>query len=199
MIARLTGKLLEKSPNHAVVDCSGVGYAVTMPVSALSQLPEPGGDVSLHIYTYVREDTLALYGFLSGREKAVFEKLITVNGVGPRLAVSVLSGLPLDELLAVIASGDAKSLTRIPGVGRKTGERIILELREKLDSIEGGGAAAAATRSPAAAIEQDVVSAMLNLGCSQDAAERAVAKAREDGAPLEFDPLFRKALELVRR
>ncbi len=196
MIAFLRGKLLEKSPNLALVDVGGVGYSLTIPVSTFSELPESGAEVSLYAHTYVREDALALFGFLTKQEKALFEKLISVNGVGPRLAVTVLSGLPTEELLGAIRSADSKTLTRIPGVGRKTGERIILELREKLGAVEGGGAPAP---SPTAALEQDVVSAMSNLGCTADAARKAVEAARKEGAPAEFEPLFRRALELMRR
>ena len=155
-----------------------------------------GAEVALHAHTHVREDALALFGFLTKQEKGLFEKLITVNGVGPRLAVTVLSGLPTDELLGAIRSGDAKTLTLIPGVGRKTGERIILELREKLGAVETGEEPAV---SPGAALEGDVVSAMSNLGCTAEAARKAVEKARQGGVATEFEPLFRRALELVRR
>ncbi len=196
MIALLRGKLLEKSPNLALLDVGGVGYALTVPVSTFSGLPELGSEVVLHAYTYVREDALALFGFLTKQEKALFEKLISVNGVGPRLGVTVLSGLPTEELLGAIRAGDAKTLTRIPGVGRKTGERIILELREKLGAVEAGETV---PPSPAAALEEDVVSAMSNLGCTADAARKAVELARQQGAAAEFEPLFRRALELVRR
>jgi Holliday junction DNA helicase RuvA len=130
-------------------------------------------------------------------EKVIFEKLISVNGVGPRLAVTVLSGLPTAELLTAIRSGDVNTLIRIPGVGRKTGERIILELREKLGAVEG--AAQSGASSAMSALEHDVISAMVNLGCSADAAGAAVKKAQQDGVDAEFEPLFRKALSLVRR
>jgi len=197
MIARLRGQLVEKQPNSAIVDIAGVGYALTIPVSTYSEIGEAGANVSLHVHTHVREDALALFGFSTRHEKSLFELLITVNGVGPRLAIAVLSGLPTPELLTAIRSGDGKTLTRIPGVGRKTGERIILELREKLGPIEAPEGEQAA--APASGVEADVLSAMLNLGCTADAAEKALRSAREAGAPNEFEPLFRKAFALVRR
>ena len=135
MIARLRGKLLEKQPNFALVDVGGVGYGVAIPVSTFSQLGEPGGEVLLHTYTHVREDALALFGFTSVGEKELFERLITVSGIGPRLAITILSGVPIDELKTAIRAGDTKRLTRIPGVGRKTGERMVVELREKLGTV----------------------------------------------------------------
>jgi Holliday junction DNA helicase RuvA len=154
--------------------------------------------VRLHTHTHVREDALALFGFVTLAEKDLFEKLITVSGVGPRLAVTILSGLPTEELVAAIVGGDAKGLTRIPGVGRKTGERLVLELREKLGPVPeealGGRGASSATL-----VEQDVVSAIINLGCTRDAAEKAVRQALGNGAVREFEPLFRQALDSIQR
>jgi Holliday junction DNA helicase RuvA len=193
----LRGIILVKQPNAAVVDVGGVGYALTIPVSTFSSLPNVGDEAAFQVHTHVREDALALFGFLTTTEKEIFEKLISVNGVGPRLAVTVLSGLPTAELLTAIRGGDVNTLTRIPGVGRKTGERIILELREKLGAVEG--AAAGVGQSAMSGLEHDVISAMVNLGCSADAAGAAVKKAQQDGADAEFEPLFRKALSLVRR
>jgi len=194
MISHLRGKLAVKEPNLAVVDVQGVGYAVAIPVTTYSSLPALGGDVVLHTYTHVREDALALFGFLKTAERSLFEKLISVSGVGPRLALTVLSGMKSEELLEAIRGGDVQRLVKIPGVGRKTGERIILELREKLGPIE----TLRAPSTPGAAVEYEVISALVNLGCSRDAADKAVEKARMAGAPPEFDSLFRKALELVR-
>ena len=146
-------------------------------------------------YTHVREDILALFGFLDESDRTLFEHLITVNGVGPRLAVTILSGLPAPDLLEAIRSGDGQRLQRIPGIGRKTGERIILELREKLGAMETPGKAAG---TPGGATDQEVVSALINLGCTRAAADKAVDLARQKGAPAEFEPLFRMALELIR-
>lgn len=198
MIAHLRGKLLEKKPNLALVDVGGVGYALTIPVSTFSQLGNPGDPVSLHTFTHVREDTLALFGFVTRHEKDLFERLITVNGIGPRLAVTILSGVPADELLTAIRSGDSKRLMRIPGVGRKSSERIVLELREKLGPLEPDAATAAADEV-GGAVEHDVISALQNLGCSRDAAQTAVRKALEAGVGREFEPLFRRSMELVGR
>lgn len=196
MIASLRGRLLEKHPNFVTIDAGGVGYAVTVPVSTFSQIGGIGEEVRLLIYTHVREDTLALYGFAGGREKELFEKLITISGIGPRLAVTILSGLPTDELLDAIRVGDAKRLTRIPGVGRKTGERIALELREKLEPLDGepheGG-------SISDGMQRDVVSTLVNLGCNRAAADKAVRKAVAEGAPVEFELLFRRSMELISR
>jgi Holliday junction DNA helicase RuvA len=194
MISHLRGKLAVKEPNLAVVDVNGVGYAVAIPVTTYSSLPALGGDVVLHTFTHVREDTLALFGFLHTSERKLFEKLISVSGVGPRLALTVLSGMKAPELLEAIQAGDVGRLIKIPGVGRKTGERIILELREKLGSVE----AQRAPSTPGAAVEYEVISALVNLGCTREAADRAVEKARMAGAPPEFDALFRRALDLVR-
>jgi Holliday junction DNA helicase RuvA len=196
MIAILRGVLTEKHPNQAIVDVGGVGYEVTIPVSTYTGLPDAGSVVRLRVHTHVREDVLALYGFLSEDEKNLFEKLITVSGIGPSLAVKVLSGLPAVELIASIRKGEVERLVRIPGVGKKTAERIILELRDKLPAPAGDASGPA--EPSLGTIEQDVLSALLNLGCGRPAAETAVRKARTAGAPAEFEPLFRRALELVR-
>ena len=197
MIALLRGILLEKHPNQAIVEAGGVGYDVTIPVSTYTHLPEAGSEVRLRIYTHVREDALALYGFLTQDEKALFEKLIGVSGIGPTLAVKVLSGLAAAELIQFIRRGEVEKLVRIPGVGKKTAERLVLELRDKLPAPTGEQPAPAAQAlSP---IDQDVLSALLNLGCARPQAEAAVRKAKAGGpAVTEFEPLFRRALELVR-
>jgi Holliday junction DNA helicase RuvA len=196
MIALLRGVLVEKHPNQAVVETGGVGYDVTIPVSTYTHLPEAGAEVRLRIHTHVREDALALYGFLTQEEKGLFEKLIGVSGIGPKLAVTILSGLAAPDLIQAIGRGEVERLVRIPGIGKKTAERMVLELRDKLPVVSGEPpAAAAATLS---AIEQDVLSALLNLGCARPQAETAVRKAKGAGASVEFEPLFRRALELVR-
>jgi len=199
MISHLRGTLLEKHPNQVVVDAHGVGYEVTIPVSAYSSLPETGAEVRLHIHTHVREDILALFGFLSAGDKALFEKLITVSGIGPKLAVTALSGLAAAELAGAIRNGSIEQLVRIPGVGKKTAERMILELRDKLDLTglpERSGAAA--VKSAFDPVEEDVISALMNFGAVRAAAEGAVAKARSGTEGNDFDSLFRRALKLVR-
>ncbi len=200
MIALLRGTLIEKHPNQAILlvgGDSGVGYDVVIPVSTFSQLPDLGAAVQLRIHTHVREDILALYGFLTLDEKNLFEKLISVSGIGPGLAVKVLSGMLAQELISAIRRGELEKLVRIPGVGKKTAERMILELRDKLPAPAGTDPAA--PPEPALSqVEDDVLSALLNLGCARPAAEVATRKARVGGAPDSFEGLFRKALELVR-
>ncbi|MBZ5576295.1 MAG: Holliday junction branch migration protein RuvA [Acidobacteriia bacterium] len=196
MIALLRGVLLEKHPNQVIVETGGVGYDVTIPVSTFTHLPDAGAEVRLRIHTHVREDALALYGFLTQDEKGLFEKLIGVSGIGPTLAVKILSGVTAPDLIQAIRRGEVERLVRIPGVGKKTAERMVLELRDKLPAAAGGEPEAAA--AVLSAIEQDVLSALLNLGCARAQAEGAVRKAKAAGAPGEFEPLFRRALELVR-
>jgi len=200
MIALLRGRLLEKHPNQIILETAGVGYDVLIPISTFSALPDAGAEVQLRIYTHVREDALALFGFLTAEEKTIFERLISVSGIGPKLAITVLSGLATPDLVSAIRNGQVDQLVRIPGVGKKTAERIVLELKDKLEGV-GAGAATAVAEKPAArlsALEQDVLSALLNLGCKTPAAEAAVRQAKIGGASEEFEPLFRKALELVR-
>jgi Holliday junction DNA helicase RuvA len=196
MIALLRGILVEKYPNQAILEVGGVGYDVTIPISTFSKLPDVGSEAKLRIHTHVREDMLALYGFLTADEKNLFEKLIGVSGIGPGLAVKVLSGMPAADLLGAIRRNEIEKLVRIPGVGKKTAERMVLELRDKLPIPAGED------RGPAepslSRLDEDVLSALLNLGCSRPAAEAAVRKARAGGTPDEFEPLFRKALELAR-
>lgn len=201
MIAFLRGKLLEKHPNQVIVETGGVGYDVVIPVSTFSALPDAGAEVKLRIHTHVREDALALFGFLTTDEKTIFEKLISVSGIGPTLAIKVLSGMATSDLTAAIRNGHVEQLVRIPGVGKKTAERIVLELKDKLEGLAAMAAAgvpATFAASVLSVIEQDVMSALLNLGCNRASAEAAVRKAKTAGAPADFEPLFRKSLELVR-
>jgi len=200
MIATLRGKLIEKHPNQAIVEAGGVGYDVLIPVSTFSALPDLGAEVKLRIHTHVREDAFSLFGFFTAEEKTIFERLISVSGIGPSLAIKVLSGMAVSGLIPAIRQGQVEQLVRIPGVGKKTAERIVLELKDKLEGI-GPAVAAGVLEKPAtvlSAVDQDVLSALLNLGCSRAAAEAAVRGAKSDGAPAEFEPMFRRALELVR-
>jgi Holliday junction DNA helicase RuvA len=191
MIAHLRGKLLAKHPNQAIVETGGVGYDVTISVPTFSDLPSAGAEVALHIHTHVREDVIALYGFLRPSEKLLFEKLITVSGIGPKLAITILSGMAADEMVAAIRSNDVVRLTRIPGIGKKTAERMVLELRDKLPET----GAAVTTAVPAmSAVEEDVVSALVNLGYQRAVAERALAVASKNGKGGTFDALFREVL-----
>lgn len=191
MIAHLRGRLLVKHPNQAIVETGGVGYEVTISVPTFSQLPGVGKDVALHIHTHVREDAISLYGFLQPAEKQLFEKLITVSGIGPKLAITILSGMPADEMVGSIRGHDVAKLTRIPGIGKKIAERMVLELRDKLPSETFGEVAA----SPAPSVmEEDVLSALMNLGYQRQAAERALTTVSKNGKDGPFDVLFREAL-----
>jgi Holliday junction DNA helicase RuvA len=190
MIAHLHGKLLAKHPNQAIVETSGVGYDVTISVPTFSDLPAVGSDVALHIHTHVREDLIALYGFFRLSEKLLFERLITVSGIGPKLAITILSGMAADEMVGAIRSNDVARLTRIPGIGKKTAERMVLELRDKLPEA-GSATPAGPSLNP---VEEDVLSALLNLGYQRPAAEKALAAAAKDGNAKSFDQLFRFVL-----
>ena len=191
MIAHLRGKLLVKHPNLAIVETCGVGYDVTISVPTFSGLPALGSEVALHIHTHVREDQLALYGFLQPSEKVLFEKLLTVSGIGPKLAITILSGMPAEEMTGAIRGNDVARLTRIPGIGRKTAERMVLELRDKLPPAAAGQPVEVPAVSP---MEEDVLSALMNLGYQRAAAEKTVAAAVKAGKASSFDTLFREAL-----
>ncbi len=190
MIAHLRGTLLAKHPNQAIVETHGVGYDVTISVPTFTELPALGGEVALHVHTHVREDALALYGFLRLAEKHLFEKLLTVSGIGPKLAITILSGMPADEMVGAIRQGDLARLTRIPGIGKKTAERMVLELRDKLPPTAGASETAVATASP---VEEDVISALVNLGYQRASAEKALLTVRAK-SPQGFEILFREAL-----
>jgi Holliday junction DNA helicase RuvA len=191
MIAHLRGKLLAKHPNQAVVETAGVGYDVTISVPTFSDLPALGAEVALHVHTHVREDVIALYGFLRPSEKLLFEKLITVSGIGPKLAVTILSGMAADEMVGAIRGNDIARLIRIPGIGKKTAERMVLELRDKLPEAVPTSAPAIPAMS---ATEEDVLSALLNLGYQRVAAEKALAAVVSDGNAKSFDQMFRAVL-----
>ncbi len=191
MIAHLRGTLLAKHPNQAIVETHGVGYDVTISVPTFSEMPATGSEVALHIHTHVREDALSLYGFLRLAEKQLFEKLLTVSGIGPKLAITILSGMPADEMVTAIRGGDVARLTRIPGIGRKTAERMVLELRDKLPAA----AASEASSVQASPVEEDVISALVNLGYARAAAEKALLAGRGAGKDaISFETLFREAL-----
>lgn len=189
MIAHLRGRLLSKHPGQAIVEAAGVGYDLAITIPTFSELPNAGTDVSLHVHTHVREDVIALYGFLHLKDKQLFERLISVSGIGPKLAITIMSGMSPDSMIAAIRSNDVAMLTRIPGIGKKTAERLVVELRDKLDQF--GAAPPAPTATP---LEEDVLSALLNLGYQRAAAERALAAAGKNGAAETFDALFRESL-----
>jgi holliday junction DNA helicase RuvA len=190
MIAHLRGKLITRHPNQAIVDVGGVGYDVAISVPTFSELPPLGSEVSLQIHTHVREDQIALYGFLRAEEKQLFQKLITVSGIGPKLGITILSGMPADEMANAISRNDVARLTKIPGIGKKTAERMVLELRDKLpvSKVE-----AAQVAPPLSAVQEDVLSALVNLGYQRSAAEKALS-AIEIGS---FETMFRGALSVL--
>ena len=189
MIARLRGKLIEKEPARVVVDVNGVGYEVSIPLTTFTAMPEAGAEVSVDIYTHVREDVIALYGFSSRQERRVFERLITISGIGPKLAVTILSGGSVEGLVGAIRRGDLARLTAIPGVGKKTAERIVVELRDKLKDLTEEAA------KPS--VEVDVVSALENLGYSRAIIEAAVRRAVDGDKEAGFEALFKSTLQIL--
>ncbi|TCK72508.1 Holliday junction branch migration protein RuvA [Acidipila rosea] len=196
MIAHLRGRLFSKQPGQAIVEASGVGYDVIISVPTFTALPVEGAEVSLFIHTHVREDALALFGFLELAEKRLFERLITVSGVGPKLAVTILSGLSPERTVSAIRAQDHATLTRIPGVGKKLAERLVVELKDKLDDM----AVAPAQQIAAGPAADDVLSALVNLGYQRPAALKAIETAgeRDKAAGADFDALFRAALKIIR-
>jgi Holliday junction DNA helicase RuvA len=195
MIGQLRGKLTDKRPNQLLVDVGGVGYLVAVPLSTYASLGDLHTEVTLLIHTHVREDALTLYGFLSSREKHFFEMLLGASGVGPSLALKILSGMSVEELVPAIRTGDVARLTRIPGVGRKTAERMVVELKDKLETVVVAGEKPAVA-SPAG-VEADVASALINLGYEQRAAESAVTEAKRTAGTANFEKLLRAALHAL--
>lgn len=196
MIAHLRGKLIAKEPGQAIVECGGVGYDVVISVPTFTSLPSVGTEAALHVYTQVSQDAIALFGFLELVEKRLFERLITVSGVGPKLAVKMLSGLSSERTVQAIRAQDHAQLVRIPGVGKKLAERLVVELKDKLDDF----AVAPAPSAVQGAAVDDVLSALVNLGYQRTAAEKAIEQsAAKDKALLaDFDGLFRAALKVIR-
>jgi Holliday junction DNA helicase RuvA len=196
MIAHLRGKLLSKRPNQAIVEAAGVGYDVTISVPAFAEMPAAGSEVSIHIHTHVREDLIGLYGFLRLAEKHLFEKLITVSGIGPKLAITILSGMEADSMVNAIRGNDIALLTRIPGIGKKTAERMVLELRDKLPVTS---ADAGQVTYAGGTIAEDVISALINLGYQRPVAEKALAGISKSEEPQSFEVMFRGALAMLAR
>jgi Holliday junction DNA helicase RuvA len=192
MIAHLRGRLIAKHPNQAIVEAAGVGYDVVITVPTFSELGGVGAEVAMHIHTHVREDAIALFGFLHPEEKQLFEKLLSVSGIGPKLAITILSGMAAAEMVGAIRGNDVAKLTKIPGIGKKTAERMVLELRDKLKDF--GLVPAAPPTSP---IEEDVLSALTNLGYQRPLAEKAVATIAGKSKGQDFDSMFRDALGLL--
>ena len=202
MIGHLRGRVIHKDPERVVLDVGGVGYEVWVPVSTYVEIERAeaaaggdGSEISLHVHTHVREDVLALFGFWSQREKRLFERLIAVSGIGPKLARVILSGMSPEDLIGALSAGDAKGLATIPGVGKKTAERMVLELSDKVDDLAAG----LPERIAAAAGDEDVVSALTNLGYKRTLAEKAVAQTRRDHPDGEFPDLLRESLKRLSR
>ena len=196
MIAHLRGKLIFKQPGQAIVEAGGVGYDVAISIPTFTSLPSVGAEAALHIHTQVSDDQIALFGFLDREEKRLFERLITVSGVGPKLAIKMLSGLSPERTVQAIRAQDHAQLTRIPGVGKKLAERLVVELKDKLDDF----AVTPAQRSVQGPAVDDVLSALVNLGYQRVASEKAIeqAIAKENALAGDFDGLFRGALKVIR-
>jgi holliday junction DNA helicase RuvA len=194
LIAHLRGRLSEKQPNRVVVDVGGVGYDVFVPLSTFYGMGDQGADIALRIHTHVREDALQLYGFATALEQELFERLLGVSGIGPKLALSVLSGIEPKELIHAIERGDLARLTAIPGVGRKTSERIVLELKDRLPRVSAEAVAASDGGAPAAPLQHDVISALVNLGYHRPLAEKAAASAVKVVPDAGFERTLKQAL-----
>jgi Holliday junction DNA helicase RuvA len=191
MIGRLTGRVATKTPDQVLLDVGGVGYLVHIPLSTFYELPESESPASLWIHTHVREDALALYGFLTERERTLFLLLLGVTGIGPRVALTVLSGIPPSELVAALRAQDVRRLVAVPGVGKKTAERMVLELADKVANLPGEAPA----KAPAAIAADDVISALVNLGYRKAEAERAVDATARTGGSVEFGDFLKEALK----
>ncbi len=200
MIAHLRGRIIAKLPNQTIIECAGVGYEVAISITTFSALPSVGAEASLHVYTHVREDQIALFGFSDLQEKRLFERLLMISGIGPKLALTVLSGISAERLVGAIRSEDHGTLTKIPGIGKKTAERVVLELKDKLDDlaaaipeISGGG-------KRYGRVGDDALSALVNLGYPRPVAQRAIEAAIEKDPAVaeEFEVLFRAAMAAIR-
>ncbi|MDQ5845491.1 MAG: Holliday junction branch migration protein RuvA [Acidobacteriota bacterium] len=202
MIAHLSGTLLSKQPNSVIVEVGGVGYEVNIPVSTFYDLEEAGSNVQLRIYTHVREDALQLFGFKTARERELFLRVISVSGIGPQLGIKLLSGMSADEMIASIRTNNLAKLTLIPGVGRKTAERLVMELRDKVASLSspeleeelGAKTTSGAPAESEDSMRSDVLSALLNLGYQRNGAEKAVTSAIDEGGEITVELILRRSL-----
>jgi len=205
MIAHLSGTLLSKQATSVIVDVSGVGYEVTIPLSTFYDLEDAGAPVQLRIYTHVREDTLQLFGFKTARERELFLKVITVSGIGPKLGITLLSGMSADEIIASIRTNNLARLTLIPGIGRKTAERLIIELREKVAELSSAqleeelGAKPEVTEPTEDSVRSDALSALLNLGYQRSGAEKAIDAALGEGGEVTVESILRRTLKKLAR
>lgn len=199
MIAFLRGRVLEKHPNRVIVDVGGVGYDLAVPLSTFYTAGDPGADITLRVHTHVREDQLALYGFATPLELAVFERLISISGIGPKLALAALSGIEPRELITAVQRGDVERLTRIPGVGKKTAERIVLELRDRLPKAMEAVATGAPPPAPGDELREDLTSALINLGYHRQAVDTALNRILKDQSESSFQNILRLALKDLSR
>lgn len=200
MIAYLSGKLLEKHTNAAIIDVGGVGYEVSIPLSTFYELGDVGSEVSLRIYTNVREDAIQLFGFKTLHERELYLRLISVQGIGAKSGITMLSGMSADEIITAIRSNDLARLTSIPGVGRKTAERLVIELRDKVGEVSGGGSSLDASSQktvPTDAVFDDALSALINLGYQRNLAEKALNQSAEEGTEISVQKLLRRALQVL--
>ena len=204
MIAHLSGTLLAKEATGVILDVGGVGYEVTIPFSTFYEMEEPGAQIQLRIYTHVREDALQLYGFRTGRERELFLRLISVSGIGPKLGITMLSGMSADEIITAIRTNNLARLTSIPGVGKKTAERLVIELRDKISALSSPAldeqlAAGMGTSAPLTedVLREDTLSALVNLGYQKAAAEKAITTAIADGGDLSVELLLRRSLRTL--
>jgi len=199
MIAFLSGKLLEKKTNTVIIDVGGVGYEVFIPLSTFYELGEIGSDINLRIYTNVREDAIQLFGFKTLRERELYLQLISVQGIGAKSGITMLSGMSADEIITAIRGNDLARLTSIPGVGRKTAERLVIELRDKVGAVSDGSALDATSSKPLPtdAVFDDALSALVNLGYQRNPAEKALQKAAQEGTEMSVQKLLRRALQIL--
>jgi holliday junction DNA helicase RuvA len=199
MIGFLRGRVIDKQPNRLIVDVQGVGYEVHVPLSTFYEAGDAGADIALRVHTHVREEAIQLYGFLTALEQQVFERLIGISGIGPRLAIAVLSGIDPRDLVGAVQRGDVARLTAIPGIGKKTAERIVLELKDRLKQLDVGAATGAVVAAPADRLRDDLVSALVNLGYHRPQAEKSVESALSSEPHLAFDQALRRVLkDLIR-
>ena len=206
MIAHLSGTLLSKQATSVIVDVGGVGYEVSIPLSTFYELEDTGANVQLRIYTHVKEDALQLYGFKTARERELFINFISVSGIGPKLGIALLSGMSADELIASIKTNNLARLTLIPGVGRKTAERLIVDLREKMTALaaaqieeQAGAKPSAVSASPEDNVRSDALSALLNLGYQRSSAEKAIDAALSEGGEMMVESVLRRGLRKLAR
>jgi Holliday junction DNA helicase RuvA len=197
MIAFLSGKILEKHANTVIVDVGGVGYEVTIPLSTFYELGEVGADVSLRIYTHVREDAIQLFGFKTMHERDLYLKLLSVQGIGAKSGITMLSGMNADEIIGAIRTDNLARLTAIPGVGRKTAERLVIELRDKVGELSVGAPGSQTSGKPTDAVFEDALSALTNLGYQKNAAEKALKQAVDDGTEMTVQKLLRRSLQML--